>query len=149
MDGKAGQADFRITHFEEHGVTIAPPDFIYRSNKQALKHSSELFNSSDNKDIAELQWRLSAPLAVILLALLAVPLAKTDARSGRYGKVGLGIVIYIIYFNMLGVAQAWLESGELPAWIGLWWVHLVVALMILRLYAARGAWVQRIRVQRA
>ncbi len=149
VDGVPGQADFRVTRFAEHGVSIDPPDFIYRYSKQALKPSLELLSSARAQDIAELQWRLSAPLAVILLALLAVPLSRTDARSGRYGKVGLGILCYIIYFNLLGVAQAWLESGELPPWIGLWWVHLVVALLILRLYAVQGGWVERIRVQRA
>ncbi len=149
VDGSPGQADFRITKFAEHGVTIEPPEFVYRSSKQATKPSFELLASSDLKDVAELQWRLSAPLSVILLALLSVPLAKTEARSGRYSKVGMGIVVYILYFNLLGVAQAWLESGALPPWIGLWWVHLVVALVALRLYAVRGGWIERIRLQRA
>ncbi|MGJ8669077.1 MAG: LPS export ABC transporter permease LptF [Oceanococcus sp.] len=148
VDGSPGRADYRVTRFAEHGVSIDPPDFIYRYSKQALKPTLDLWLSQQPEDIAELQWRLSAPLAVILLALLAVPLSKTDARSGRYGKVGLGIVSYIVYFNVLGIAQAWLESGELPPWIGLWWVHLIVALLVLRLYASRGAWVQRMRVQR-
>lgn len=149
VDGTPGSADFRVTHFSEHGVSVDPPDFIYRSSKQALKPTGDLLRSSQLEDAAELQWRLSAPLAVILLALLAVPLSKTDARSGRYGKVGVGILGYVVYFNLLGVAQAWLESGELPAWIGLWWVHLIVALTVLRLYAVHGGWVERIRVQRA
>ncbi len=149
VDGVPGEAQFRITHFAEHGVTMEPPEFIYRSSRQANKSSFDLIGSADPRDIAELQWRLSSPLAVLLLALLSVPLSKTEARSGRYSKVALGIVIYIVYFNLLGVAQAWLESGELPPWIGLWWVHLLVALVALRLYAVRGGWIERIRLQRA
>ena len=86
---------------------------------------------------------------MLLLALLAVPLSRIEARAGRYSKVAMGIVIYIVYFNLLGIAQAWLESGKLPAWIGLWWVHLVLALAILRLYAVRGGWIERLKVQRA
>ena len=149
VDGAAGQADFRITRFDEHGVTIDPPDFVYRSSKQATKPSMALLGSADPRDQAELQWRLSSPLAVLLLALLAVPLSRIEARAGRYSKVAMGIVIYIVYFNLLGIAQAWLESGKLPAWIGLWWVHLVLALAILRLYAVRGGWIERLKVQRA
>lgn len=149
VDGSPGSADFRVTRFAEHGVNLDPPEFIYHYSKQALKPTMALLVSDDAQDIAELQWRISAPIAVLLLALLAVPLAKIDARSGRYSKVALGIVGYIVYFNLLGIAQAWLESGELPAWIGLWWVHLVVALFILRLYAVHGGWAARLRVQRA
>ncbi len=148
VDGVPGEARLRITRFAEHGVTMEPPQFIYRSSKQATKASFELIGSADLKDIAELQWRLSAPIAVLLLALLSVPLSRIDARSGRYSKVALGIVVYILYFNLLGVAQAWLESGKLPPWIGLWWVHLVLALVVLRMYAVRGGWIERIRLQR-
>lgn len=149
VDGTPGEAEFRVTHFAEHGVTVEPPEFIYRSGRQANKPSFELIGSADPKDMAELQWRISAPLSVLLLALLSVPLAKIDTRSGRYSKVALGIVIYIVYFNLLGIAQAWLESGALPAWIGLWWVHLLIALVALRMYAVRGGWKERIRMQRA
>lgn len=149
VDGEPGRGDFRITRFAEHGVTVAPPEFVFRSSRQANRTSFELLGSSEYKDIAELQWRISAPLAVLLLALLSVPLSRIDVRSGRYSKVAVGIVVYIAYFNLLGIAQAWLESGKLPPWIGLWWVHIIIALVALRLYAVRGGWVARIRMARA
>lgn len=149
VDGVPGQLDYRITRFAEHGVTIAAPEFVYRSGKQALKGSFELMASSDPRDIAELQWRLSAPLSVLLLVLLAVPLSRTDARSGRYGRIAIGIVVYIIYFNLLGVAQAWLESGALPPWIGLWWVHLIVALVALRWFIQRSGGLDRLALRSA
>lgn len=149
VDGVPGRADFRVIRFAEHGVTIEPPEFVYRSGKQALKSSFELLGSRDPRDMAELQWRLSSPLAVLLLALLAVPLSRTDARSGRYNRLAVGIVLYIVYFNLLGVAQAWLESGELPPWVGLWWVHAIAALLALRLYALHGGWIERMRFRAA
>lgn len=149
VDGVPGRLDYRITRFAEHGVTIAAPEFVYRAGKQALKSSFELLASDDPRDVAELQWRVSAPLSVLLLVLLAVPLARTDARSGRYGRVALGIVVYIAYFNLLGIAQAWLESGELPAWVGLWWVHLILALVALRIFILRSGGLQAMKARRA
>ncbi len=144
VDGVPGLADYRLVQFGQHGVTLQAPAFVHRIGKQALKPTAALWGSPDPRDIAELQWRWSSPISVVLLVLLAVPLARTDARAGRFNQIGLGILIYIVYFNLLGVAQAWLESGALPPWIGLWWVHLIMALFALRLYAVRGGYLRRI-----
>jgi hypothetical protein len=42
----------------------------------------------------------------------------------------LGILIYLIYNNLLNVAKKWVERGDVPNWIGIWWVHLVLLLII-------------------
>jgi lipopolysaccharide export system permease protein len=36
---------------------------------------------------------------------------------------------YIVYLNMLALGRSFLASGTIPAWLGLWWVHLPVALI--------------------
>jgi lipopolysaccharide export system permease protein len=36
-----------------------------------------------------------------------------------------GVLIFILYFNLLGVARTWVAKGESFAGVGLWWVHLV------------------------
>ena len=53
------------------------------------------------------------PISALLLAFLAVPLAKSRPRQGRYGKMMAGVMVYFIYFNLLGAAQVWVEQGEL------------------------------------
>jgi len=37
-----------------------------------------------------------------------------------------------VYFNLLATAQLWLTQQRSPAWLGLWWVHLlfVAALVV-------------------
>jgi lipopolysaccharide export system permease protein len=90
--------------------------------------------SSDPELIAELHWRIGVPLATLILALIAVPLSRSQPRQGRYGRLAIGLLVFFIYFNLLSAGKAWLEQGTVPGSIGLWWVHglmLLFALMML------------------
>jgi lipopolysaccharide export system permease protein len=60
---------------------------------------------------------------LLVLTLIAVPLSKAPPRQGRYNNLALGILVYVIYTNMLGASKAWLEGGSISPLIGLWWVH--------------------------
>jgi len=105
---------------------------------------SELIKSDEPEHIAELQWRISVPLSTLLLALLAVPLSRSRPRAGRYGRIAVGLLVFIIYLNMLNAAKAWIEQGSLSPLLGLWWVHGCVLLFTLGLLAVQNSWHRRI-----
>ena len=73
--------------------------------------------------------RFSMPLAAVILTILAVPLAKTNPRQGRYSKLIVGVLAYFVYAEMIGAARVWFEQGQSPPALGLWWVH--VSLFVL------------------
>ena len=56
----------------------------------------------------------------------------------------IAILIYVIYSNLLSVAQAWVAQGKLSFWIGVWVVHAVMllplALLFYRRIALRMPW---------
>lgn len=139
------RGDIRMMDFARHGVSIMPPAFVYNLSKTSLKPSLELWRSAQPEDRAELHWRLATPLSTWLLVLLAVPLARTSSRGGRYGRLGWGVLGFIIYFNTLGVGQAWLEAGQLPSSFGLWWVHAIVAAVGCAMWLRAGRYRQRLR----
>ncbi|NND90983.1 MAG: LPS export ABC transporter permease LptF [Granulosicoccus sp.] len=138
--GSPGDKEFTITDFKRQGV-LRPRE---ESEEPRLivkgKSLSELWGTGDSADQAELQWRVSIPLAALLLALLAVPLSYTSPREGRFGKIAVAILIYIPYANLLVLMRKWIAAGVLPAWIGLWPVHLGVALLIVYLLIRRVGW---------
>jgi len=138
--GEPGRADYNILHFESLTTRVAPPPLPYLSGKRKLRETGQLLGSEDAEDQAELQWRIAAPISVLLLALLAVPLAHTSPRAGRYGKLVLGIVAYLIYSNLLALGQAWVAKGFVSGAIGLWWVHALVAVAAFWLVAQRLGW---------
>lgn len=134
-EGVPGESEFRITEFEEHGFRLRTPP-VRQSDDLDLIPTTKLFGSENPEHQAELQRRIAAPLAVLILTLLAVPLAHTTPRQGRYGKLVIGIFVYLIYTNMLTVAQVWTADGKLDPRLGLWWVHMA-ALMTAMVLALR------------
>jgi lipopolysaccharide export system permease protein len=133
-EGEPGKPQFRIVDFREHGIPFELPEAKPVGDDPESRPFRELIGSDDPIDRAELQWRLSVPLAVIILTILAVPLSKSAPRQGRYGGLAAGVLIYIIYVDMLAAAKVWVEREEVPPIIGLWWVHgafLLVGLILL------------------
>ncbi len=144
-EGMPGDADFRVIRFEQHAVRIEARDVAPTLRKQRARPTSELIGSDDPADVAELQWRVSMPLAVLFLALLAVPLSRTSPRQGKYAKLFVAVLIYLIYSNLLGVSNSWLARGRLAPEIGMWWVHVALLFSIWLLFVRQYGlhWVLR------
>jgi len=138
--GRAGGADFTVTDFRRQGVLRPQQDGDAPRLKLKGKSLAQLWGSRDPADRAELQWRVSIPLAALLLALLAVPLAHTSPREGRFGKIGIAILVYIPYANFLVLMRKWIAAGSVPSWVGLWPVHVAVALLTIWLLGRRVGW---------
>jgi lipopolysaccharide export system permease protein len=131
--GTPGESDYQIIEYTEYGILVpTPEDKSYPLRVQALS-TGELWNSDKPEHKAELDWRISFPVATLIIVLMALPLSKTTPRSGRYSKLALGILLYLIYSNLLGIGKAWIAKGVVPYWIGTSWVHVlgIIALYIL------------------
>ena len=73
-----------------------------------------------------MQWRISPAITVLVLGLLALPLAHSAPRESRGGRILFAILAYAIYANVLHISRYWIERGVVPPLLGMWWVHLVV-----------------------
>jgi lipopolysaccharide export system permease protein len=124
-EGVPGRNDFRQIEFREHGIPISTPADAARTTDPDTKPTGELLGSSAAADIAQLQFRASTPLMALVLTLVAVPLSRLRPRQGRYARVGFAIVVFFVYSNLLSATKVWLEKGDIPPVIGVWWVHLL------------------------
>jgi lipopolysaccharide export system permease protein len=132
-EGVPGRSDFRVIEFREHGIPIIEPaETVGGTQDPDTKPTRELIGSNAPSDIAQLQYRVSSPIMALILTLVAVPLSRLRPRQGRYARVGFAIVVYFVYSNLLSAAKVWVEKGELPPAIGVWWVH--VAILALGMY---------------
>jgi len=138
--GRPGDAGWTTTDFARQGVLRPYEDAEAPRLRTKARPLSQLIGSEALEDRAELQWRMSLPLGALLLAMLAVPLSYTSPREGRFGKIGLAILVYIPFANLLSLARKWIASGAMPAWIGLWPVHLAMLALIGILLARRVGW---------
>ncbi len=133
--GIPGQPEFEIVTFKEHGIPFSIPAADNLNLDPDARPLKWLLASADSEDRAELQWRLSLPLTVLVLTILAVPLSRSTPRQGRYSGLMIGILVFILYANLLTAARVWVEREDVPVWLGLWWVHALFAVAGLYLVA--------------
>jgi lipopolysaccharide export system permease protein len=86
--------------------------------------------SEQPKDIAEFQWRVTTPLATVLLALMAVPLARSAPRESRMRNVLIAVSIYIGLFAMTSVVRTAIEQERMGALPGLWGAYVLEAILL-------------------
>ena len=117
----------KITRFDQAEYPM-PVENTARYRRKSAS-TLQLIGSPRQEDIAELQWRLSTPLSTILLAMLGVPLSKSNPRRGKYAKLGVAIVIFAFYYQMFVIAKTWVEKSLVSPLIGIWWVPLMLTLL--------------------
>ena len=149
VTGKPGQVDVVIERFDKYALLIKKDNKLpsYHIEAQSTK---ALLNGFSLRNSAELQRRLAVPLGVLMLGLLAVPLAQLTPRGGVYGNVIVAFLIYFSYANLQKFSQGWLLKGVLPLWFSLTWVYvlmfLVWLLLLLRFFGL--PWIKVIFRQR-
>ncbi len=138
--GRPGEQDYSVIIFDEYQRLIEqvkPKSGVYHHKGMPTKM---LFENLMPSNMAELQWRISVPLATLLLAFFAVPISRLNPRKGRFSKIFIGVVSAIVYFNLLTLCKRWIESEILPGYIGMWWVHItffIIALVSLMYVSGR------------
>lgn len=135
-DNRPDGDKFKITEFGRHGIFMdddigGPP-----STKREAIPTGALFGDAHVYHRSELHWRLTTPLLIPVLTLLVLPIGRLAPRQGRYSRMVLGILVSILYLNLLGIARTQLEKGAVPWELGLWWLH-AVALVIAGILLAR------------
>jgi len=128
--GEPGEAAYQEIRFERHGMRYQPPP-VEPTHRRHTRPTGELWASEWVQDHAELHWRLAMPVSVVLLALLAIPLSRAAPRQGRSWGLLIGVLVYLVYSNLLGVGQAWIERGLIPLAAGLWWVHALLGVVVI------------------
>ncbi|MEO7326019.1 MAG: LPS export ABC transporter permease LptF [Dokdonella sp.] len=125
VEGKLGEDDYRLMRFARNDIKL--PDSASDDNSITLKRSaptSVLLGAPDDPVMrAELHWRLAAPLSVLVLTLLALPLSKSSPREPRYARLLVALLIWLIYYNGLLVGRSWISQGKFASGFGLWWVY--------------------------
>lgn len=129
-----GMLDYQITEYEKYAILTESAETNAAGAKTAALSTAEIFGSGNKIYQAEFQWRISLILSCLLLSLLAVLLMQSHSSERRYMPFVIGLSIYLIYSNLLGIAKTLLNRDVIPGFIGLWWVHILLVFVLLALY---------------
>src|SRR5687768_10110062 len=141
-EGTPGTLDYRTVDFDRYALRIEPKEAKRQAPSLRATPTLDLLQERKPEHIAELHWRVALPLAVIIMGLFAIPLSFVNPRSGRAWNLIFAVLTYVLYNNLLQIFQAWTTQGKIPAWVGLWPVHAVMAAIVAflfyrQLYAVR------------
>jgi lipopolysaccharide export system permease protein len=128
-EGTPGTPDYNFTDFERAELRIEQREAKESELNTKTRTVLQIFDQPSLDNLAELHWRIGLPVSMLVLALLAIPLSYVNTRSGRGANLVTAILIYMLYYNTMSIAQAWTASGRIPPAIGVWPVHLLFLLV--------------------
>lgn len=134
-EGTPGKNKYQIARFDEYGVRLPNKSPELGKKEEYMSLRSLWHERHQNRmAAAELHWRIAMPVSVMILTLFAVPLSEVKPRKGRFAQIIPAIAIYIAYTDLLFLGRAWIEKSQIPASLGLWWIHgsvLLLAMIVL------------------
>jgi lipopolysaccharide export system permease protein len=107
------QGDKTLASFEEQRVVLQN-----RSPQQAqtlpakARHTLDLLREPTALHQGELAWRVGLILGTFNLTLLAVGLSATQPRRASNWNLLLALLSFVVYYNVINLAQAWVAGGR-------------------------------------
>lgn len=121
-----------VQHFERFEGYLPEIEAAATPKTKAVWAPTEvLWASGTTEDWVLLQWRVAVPVSVVVLGLLGLRLSKTGPREGRFAKLFIAIVLYVIYNQLLVTLRDGVGNGGIPLAVGLWPVPLAFLLYAL------------------
>lgn len=108
-----------FARFDELTLRVPIRQPMPLTERPKMASTLALSRSTQARERAEYQWRLSTPVSTLLLAMLAIPLSRSRPRAGRFARLLVALILYVLYFNLLGMARTWVEQQTLSS---IWWV---------------------------
>lgn len=138
VEGAIGSRDFRMMRFQSNDIRV--PDREQRGKGEDLSADSTaaLYASGLPQSVAEVHWRIAMPLFVAILAIFAMPLARSEPRQPQYGLVLFALLVYIVGMILMLLGTGLIGNGRFPQWLGLWWVHLPMLALAIWLFQRDG-----------
>jgi len=139
-EGLPGDKNVNILDFDRYDLEIVSGEVqksLSNFSEIEEKTSIDLLIEGGHLANAEMQWRLSQPISILILSFIGVLLAKTSPRTGKGVNLLFGIIIFMLYNNGLLVAKNSIESGQLNPFIGLWSIHILLILCMIIFYQFR------------
>ena len=138
--GIPGEANINILNFDLYDLEIISGDSqksILSISEIEEKTTIDLIKDGSLLANAELQWRISQPISILILSIFGVFLGKSSPRTGKGINLIIGLIIFMLYNNGLLVAKSAIESGQLNPIIGMFGIHLFLVLFLIIFYNFR------------
>ena len=143
-EGEAGTASYSLIDFNEAELRVDQKGVSSSAISVKSMNMGQLFNNPTLDGWGEIHWRLGLPISLVVLAVFAIPLSYVNTRGGRSSNMIFALLAYMVYYNTMSIAQAWVVQGRLSPWVGILPVHLLFLTMgLLMLQRRQWLWSPR------
>jgi lipopolysaccharide export system permease protein len=136
-DGTPGMPGYRIMDFERYALKVEAREIGHAQTSTRAMPTLLLARSGNSAHRAELLWRIGLPLSALNLALLAIPLSFVNPRASRSINLLFALLTYMVYSNLISIAQAWVAQNRITFATGWWSVHAAMFALLVVMYYNR------------
>lgn len=146
-DGSITQVDLatrsaNAVHFERYDLRLnlqldsveAKADGKHRSEMSLaeIRDYLEGYGERDRRyfrTLMDYHKKFSIPMAGLVLGLLAVPLGFQSGGARRSYGVGLGLILFLLYYILLTAGWTYGKTGDIPPLVGMWAPNVVFTVL--------------------
>lgn len=149
VEGPAVGRDYRLMRYVRNELRLPDIEAKRADNDPEMLSTWALITDPRPEASAQLHWRIAPPLLTLAFALIAVPLARSPPRQARHGRVLLAFLGYLVGMNLTILGTQWIAKGDMPSFLGLWWLLLPLLAFAAWLYLRDGQMSRPRRARRA
>lgn len=113
-----------LTHFETARIAVGDVQDIQLKVPEPRSMSTLALLAIDTRQAhGELTWRFGLIWATLNMVLAGLSLAAGNARRNSSWNLVYALLVFVVYFNLLSLSQAWVTSGKLAMVPALLLVH--------------------------
>ena len=124
-----GDGNLREMSFARNDIRLPMPRIDAGIEGELIRTLPQLWPPATPVERREWHWRWAAPIAAVLLGLLAVPLSQKGPRASRFGSLVLALGVYLFYSNGIHAGLILMEQRGSMAGLALWPLHGGVAVV--------------------
>jgi lipopolysaccharide export system permease protein len=151
----AASGEKTLSRFESYRVLVGERALSSLEDlPPRARRSIELLLDPSPRHQGELVWRLGLLFGGANLVLLAIPLSASNPRRASNWNLLIALLVFVIYYNVINLSQAWVATGKLGLGAALALFHggaflLALTLLWWREQGNRRVWWRRPRAAAA
>jgi len=129
--------EFSVSNFDNLSIKIfdkKEKSNFYIEKKEEVFSISDLLNSNTKQSTVELLHRISIPLMLIIISILAIYVSKTTPRSRKNFSIGYTLIAFVGYYNVVMYFKAISESTDTVILFNFFLPHLLFVLFLFFIY---------------
>lgn len=123
---QVGSADAQIIEFQGYRAKLHDQGIEHIETRMKGAPTEALLFSQDQAAKAELHWRLSLPLLVPNVVVLALAMSKVNPRQGRFNRLFPAVILYIVYLGVALIVKSQVAKNAAAFLPVFWGLHLGV-----------------------